>query len=451
MQTILARLDELGVTIPEILIPSHEIDIEKWAVVACDQWTQDRTYWQKVEEWTHGYPSTLNMIFPEVYLGDGAGDKRVESIHHAMRSYLNDNYLTNPVLMPPRNAGIFVERECKRGIRSGFLLAVDLEKYDWRSGTNSLIKASEETIEDRIPPRMKVREAAPLECPHIMLLIDDEENILMSLFEKLMAGAPFAYKGLLMFDSGGIQGKLVYRKNDWEFICDTLQFLYRRSVTTLGEENAFLFAVGDGNHSLATAKAVWEKYKAEHAGEPGLEKHKARYAIAEVVNLHDSSLEFEPIHRVLINIKAEEVIDSACKNHNFSVRTVTGIVELIMQINNEIIPGIRYGIITHDSYTLLSCDGDEASTVYIEPVIQDLLNRGSSKSEKTAVDYIHGVDELLRITAKTPNSVGIILPPFRRMGLFKTIAKNGPLPRKSFSLGNAEEKRFYLECRKLFC
>jgi hypothetical protein len=450
METILAQLETLGIAIPEISLPSPHIDLQKWAVIACDQYTQDRDYWKNLDERIGDAPSTLRLIFPEVYLGDDDAGSRAAAIHQTMSAYLQGEYTAHQILSPGRRAGVFIERENERGVRRGFLLAVDLERYDWRRGGQSLIRATEETIEERLPPRVKIRENAPLECPHILLLIDDPENMLMGIFDKLMKDAPLAYSGTLN-NGDMVRGRSVYRKTDWAFINDALQHLYRRSITNSGSEKAVLFAVGDGNHSLAAAKETWERYKAAHRGESGLETHRARYAMVEIVNLYDPNLRFEPIHRAFFNLSHNELLAAARARGIFEEREAAGFDALLRAAGEKDGAKNRFGIFSQNKWTLLESPGGRAAALDMEPLLQDLLREGQAEPPPRSLDYIHGEKELRRIVDSSSGVCGVLMPPFQKEGLFKTIAENGPLPRKSFSIGGAEDKRFYLECRKLFC
>ncbi|MDR2865030.1 MAG: DUF1015 domain-containing protein [Spirochaetaceae bacterium] len=448
-------LAKLGVAIPEIMLPSKNIDIEKWAVIACDQFTQDKHYWKSVKDFTGSSPSTLQIIFPECFLDEDGKTERINKIHDTMNQYLNakSDEDENPVLLP-RRGGVFVERQCKHGIRKGLILAVDLEKYDWHKGTESLIRASEETIFERILPRMDIRMGAPLESPHILLLIDDKANVLMQVLEMILVNAPFAYDAPLMMESGAVRGRLLYRKNDWGFIAEALEHLYRKSYTYFKSD--FLFAVGDGNHSLATAKEVWEDYKKEHKGDPCLENHPARFALAEIVNLYDSAIVFEPIHRLLINVPCEAVLESLRKLPEMSSRKIKTKDELISLVEDRDARGNRYGLISKDSLLLVESCTTYVSTIDLEPLLQDLVKEHQAGG--AAIDYIHGTEELFHFAREScdpgeaaQEHTGILLPPFKKEGFFKSVVKNGLLPRKSFSMGDACEKRFYLECRKLFC
>jgi uncharacterized protein (DUF1015 family) len=430
------------VTIPELLLPTAKVDLEKWAVIACDQFTQDGEYWKKVGAFVGGAPSALNMIYPEIYLNEGGREQRISGIHETMKRYLHNMYTEDAVLNPPRRAAAFVERTTKHGIRKGLLATVDLEQYDWRQGARTLIRATEGTIAERLPPRMEVRRGAALELPHIMLLVDDEKDILMPLLDKILMSAPVIYDTPLMMDGGSIRCRLLYRKNDRAFIIDTFEHIARRSVNNYGLPDPFLFAVGDGNHSLATAKAVWDEYKKEHSGDKGIETHPARYALVEIVNLYDNALLFEPIHRVVFDTSVEAVLDSLKSLPEFSTREVESREKLKELVGDTGAVKNRCGIVSKDRSVLAEYQGGMVATVALEPAL-----------EKFELDYIHGEDEALELagaSAGTKGRVAVLLPPFKKNKLFETVAKNGPLPRKSFSMGDACEKRFYLECRQLF-
>jgi hypothetical protein len=441
-------LTELGVSVPLLSLPAPSVDLQKWAVIACDQYTQDRAYWKKVEDFVGGSPSALNMIFPEVYLEDEDRAQRIKNIHSQMSNCVELEYTKDAVLSPARRGGAFIERETKHGCRSGILLAIDLEKYDWKQNAKTLIRATEGTIAERIPARVEIRHGAPFECPHAMLLLNDEENILMNLLEGVLKNAPYAYNTPLMLDSGSVRARLLYRKNDWDFITDSLVYLLRRSETRL--DTSFLFAVGDGNHSLAAAKETWDCYKNEHKNDRNLGNHPARYALVEVVNLFDTALPFNPIHRILINIKHDVVIKALSKLPEFAFKEI-GNIEKLKALVNEKTTKNCYGIITREKSTLVESRGGEVATVPLEPVLDNLVKEYAAEHAK--IDYIHGDDELIKFAAgnDAAGKIGILMPPIKKENFFQSVAENGPLPRKTFSIGDADEKRFYLECRKLFC
>lgn len=410
---------------------------QKWAVIACDQYTQDAAYWEGVASFVGGAPSTLHMIYPEIYLDSSDRAGRIERIHKTMRTYVEKIHSGNAVLNPPRRAGAYIERTTRYGTRHGLLLAIDLERYDWRADSQTIIRATEDTLPERLPPRMEVRKGAALELPHILLLIDDHENILTSLLRKLLARAPVAYDTPLMMGGGRVRGKLLYRKNDWALIRDVFEHLSRTSINRYKTDKPFLFAVGDGNHSLAAAKAVWDGYKTAHQGETGIENHPARYATAEIVNLHNPAIMFEPIHRVVFNTDMDSILKIFAALPGFFSEETGGIEQLRRMVEDTSAPENRFGIVGDGRCVLVKCSGGKLLTARIDPLLGGI-----------ETDYIHGEAELLRLAGQ--GGVGILLPPFNKQGLFETIVTDGPMPRKSFSMGDANEKRFYLEARQLF-
>jgi hypothetical protein len=336
------------------------------------------------------------------------------------------------------------------------VLAIDLERYDWRD-SRTLIRSTEGTVPERLPPRMAIRRAAPLETPHILLLIDDEADYLIpALGERAKQGKPL-YQTPLMLGAGAVSGWALDKEADWQALAEGLGELARRSTSRYGSpgcpagEDPFLFAVGDGNHSLATAKAVWDEYKAAHP--EGLEQHPARYALVEVENLYDPGIAFEPIHRAIFGLSLEEVLSALAALPGFSRRGI-GNAEELARLTASPAPGNRYGLIGEGRQVLVETAATGIATEALQPLLDRLLDGQSGG----AIDYIHGKDELFRIAGGAARgaasgekpAVGILLPPVKKPGLFQTVAGSGPLPRKSFSMGEAEEKRFYLECRRLF-
>jgi hypothetical protein len=439
-QLLSNQLAANGIKTPALILPAKDVDIEKWAVIACDQFTQDAEYWEKVEILTRDAPSTLNLIYPEIYLNLNDQKERIERIHKTMRRYLETMHTSNAILNPPRKAGAFIERRTARGTRKGLLTAVDLERYDWHTGSRKLIRSTEGTLPERLPPRMDIRRGAALELPHILLLIDDSENILITLLEKLLVNAPVAYDTPLMLGGGSARGRLLYRNNDWALICDVFDHLSRKSINRYNIEKPFLFAVGDGNHSLAAAKAVWDEYKQAHAGDENIEDHPARYALAEVVNLYDPAIVFEPIHRVVLNADIDMVLNALGALSGFSALEAGGRERLQSMVSEASAGETRCGITSGERYVLVKYSGGRPPAADIDSLL-----------ERFGLDYIHGEAEVFRLAARREApAVGVLLPPFNKDALFRTIAQNGPLPRKSFSIGDACEKRYYLECRRLF-
>jgi hypothetical protein len=438
MHKIYEHLAFLGIKIPRIILPVKSVDLQKWAVLACDQFTQDAGYWEKAAAFTGGEASTLNIIYPEVYLNQSGRTERIDRIHETMRNYLAGMFTADAILNPPRQAGAFIERTTQSGTRRGLMLTVDLEYYDWRSDSQSIIRATEGTVPERLPPRMEVRRGAAMEAPHIMLLINDHQNILISLLLKLLVKAPVVYDTPLMMGGGSVRCKFLYRKNDWALIADVFEHLVRESITRFNNENPFLFAVGDGNHSLAAAKAIWDEYKTAHSGEDGISRHPARYALVEVVNLYDPAIIFEPIHRIVFNTNADKILEKFKTLPDFSFQELDGAERLRHLVSEAGVLENRCGIISGKRCILVKYSGCKSPAVDIDPLLAN-----------QKIDYIHGAEELFRL-ADLPSAAGILFPPFNKNGLFETIAKSGPLPRKSFSMGSACEKRFYLECRQLF-
>ncbi|MDR2258566.1 MAG: DUF1015 domain-containing protein [Treponema sp.] len=455
MEDTYQKLAGIGLQIPEILIPGPGTDMEKWAVIACDQFTQDRAYWEKAAKTAGPAPSTLNLIFPEIYLQDEGRAARIRAIHQTMAAYLREG-----VFAPPRRGCVYLERNTPRHPgRRGLVIALDLEQYNWAPASRPLIRTTEGTVPERLPPRMEIRRGAALESPHILILIDDEtDEILPGLGERAKAAAP-AYQSPLMLGGGDISGWFLEDEADWAFLARGLESLAQRAQTRYGAGGAgeapFLFAVGDGNHSLATAKEIWEEYKKTHAGEPDLPNHPCRYALAEIENLYDPAIRFEPIHRVLFHISLDELIGRLSVLPGFSSRPVgTGTpggnrAALSRLAGDSGAAKTRLGLVSGNRCTLVEFDTPGLATVSLQPLLDELVQ--TPGKDTPAIDYIHGEDEIFRLAADpAARAVGILLPPVKKSGLFETVARSGPLPRKSFSMGEAVEKRYYLECRRLF-
>jgi uncharacterized protein (DUF1015 family) len=392
-------MTQYGLKVPEILLPKTDTDLKAWAVIACDQYTQDRDYWQRAEAARKGKPSTLSLILPEVYLNDDDGEesRRIADIKRMQRTYLLDGVFARPFC-----GMVYVERTTQYGRkRCGLITAIDLEMYDWCPNSKSLVRATEATVPERLPPRMTIRRGAALEVPHIMLLVNDAGKRLVEGAGVLAHSNAPLYDTDLMLDAGHITGWRVSGNTAYNAITGALAEIARENTQRSGD--VFLFAVGDGNHSLASAKAVWDEYKARlPPGSPELETHPARYALVEIVNIYDDGLTFEPIHRVIFN--ADKAALSA---------------------------------------VLKKCPDRKVTE------LQPLLDAYLAEHKKSSIDYIHGAEEVLRLEQQA-GAVGVRLPPVDKRTFFSTIAANGPLPRKSFSMGEASEKRFYFESRKLF-
>ena len=442
------KIEDFGLSIPEILLPKN-IDVSSWSVIACDQYTQDLDYWKKAEACAAGKPSTLNLILPEVYLNSPDKPERIEKIRKTMKEYIDGG-----IFDTAKNCLIYIERKTAFGrIRKGLVAQIDLETYEWKPFSKANIRATEATIVERIPPRMEIRRGAPLELPHIMLLVDDKDDLLVGgTGNKVKSKAPL-YDGSLMCNGGSITGWAVESENEIADVTEAVSKIADKNRAADG--STFLFAVGDGNHSLATAKAVWDEYKekltAQGADEAALKACSVRYALVEIVNIYDTGLTFEPIHRVIFGADVEGLISHLAEKLDGTVSEVSGAAELDAAVKASWADfgfAYREGGNGKQKYVLLKTGIKELAVARLQPEIDAFL-KGASGSEKPEIDYIHGSDETLKL-GERENAVGILLPPIAKDSFFETINGRGPLPRKSFSMGEADEKRFYLECRKLF-
>ena len=433
------KLEDLGLRIPEILLPKN-IDLSTWSVIACDQYTQDKDYWKNVEEKAGNKPSTLNLILPEVYLGSPDKADRIKKIRQSMKEYLDTG-----VFADAKKCFIYLERKTAFGrTRKGLVAQIDLETYEWKPFSKANIRATEATIVERIPPRMEIRKGAPLELPHIMLLVNDKDDLLVGANKPTDGRAPI-YDGDLMANGGHITGWALESKADIEGVEKALNLIAEKNASPDG--STFLFAVGDGNHSLATAKAVWDEYKKEH---PEDKDSPVRYALIEIVNIYDTGLTFEPIHRVIFNIDNEALIKKLAEKLNGNIKALDDADKVIKAVKDS---WANFGFFYLDSEgkqknVLLETKIKELAVARLQPEIDAFLKELPDQS-KVEIDYIHGTDEVLKLGSKE-NSLGILLPPIAKDSFFETINGRGPLPRKSFSMGEADEKRFYLECRRLF-
>ncbi|MCM1322315.1 MAG: DUF1015 domain-containing protein [Bacteroides sp.] len=457
-----------GIAVPEILLPAKNIDLQAWSVIACDQYTQDKDYWKRAADAAAGKPSALNIILPEVYLNSSDKQERISRIQKTMRQYIDAD-----IFREPFKGFIYVERTTEYGRkRRGLIAAVDLETYEWKPFSKSLIRATEATITERIPPRMDIRRGAALESPHIMLLINDPgKTLIEATGEAIHKENAFPlYDTDLMLESGHITGWAVQTKEQIALIENALADIARSNTDKDG--SAFMFAVGDGNHSLATAKAVWDEFKQKNGGTEnaagqisipcGLENHNARFALVEIVNLHDSGLTFEPIHRVLFNVNPAALIDNLCEKLNGTVSLFSSAEELKKAVLSS---KASFGFVYADSdssddikFACLETQNTALAVSRLQPALDAFLasapaehvcKDGVCRMVNPELDYVHGSEEVFRLGGKN-GATGILLPPIAKDCFFSTISENGPLPRKSFSMGEASEKRFYLECRKLF-
>ena len=391
------------IKVPKILLPKAHIDKSKWSVIACDQFTSQPDYWQKLADFVGDAPSTLNIIFPEVYLEGKDKQERIKAINANMSRYLKDG------IFDEFEGFILVERTTPDGQkRLGLMIAVDLEEYDYTPENNALIKATEKTVIDRLPPRIEVRKGACLELPHIMMLMDDaKKSIIEGLYER-REDFEVAYDFTLNMNGGHVKG---YKIADCQPIIEQLYSLLDKPI---------LFAVGDGNHSLATAKECWNNIK-KTLSKDEQSSHPARYALCELVNLHDDSLQFQPIHRVVMGVD-EDFIDHMSKG-----------LDGKSQVK----------VIYKDKEYLWNVSANPSDAI---ADIQHLMDEYAKTHKDMVIDYIHG-DHHLQEVSRATNGVGVFMPCLAKEGLFDYVARRGVLPRKSFSMGHAEDKRYYLECK----
>jgi hypothetical protein len=454
-------LNRLGLEVPFILLPkfaqTFPSELVKWPVIACDQFTQDRDYWERAKAAAAGSPSTLNLIFPEIYLSDDDVGKRIADIHSTMKRYLQEN-----VFSKARQGFIYIERDTPyQKKRRGLIAAVDLEQYDWHPQSRPLIRCTEGAVPERLPPRMDIRRGAPLELPHLILLIDDEADSLLPVIGEKVKNMTPCYSTQLMMDSGSVTGWFLDIKSGEDsetlsFITEKFDKLYQRSTERYGGEGKpFLFAVGDGNHSLAAAKGIWEEYKIAsgcQAAKDSLPSHPCRYALAEIENIYDPTIQFEPIHRVVFDVGFDETVKILSALPDFSCRPVNGARELSkLCANPPWAPAANhFGVISENRYALIGTSASGIATACLQP----LLDKYAGSSPQL-IDYIHDEEEVFRISGEGGQTdanrrrAGILLPSFQKSLLFDTVARLGPLPRKSFSMGHSVEKRFYFECREI--
>jgi len=407
-----------------ILIPVEGTDMTKWSVVACDQYTSEPEYWKSVEEMIGDSPSCYNLILPEVYLGTKKEEEHLSGINETM-----DKYLSEKVLKEYPDAFVYIERIDSSGnMRAGIVGAIDLEQYDYSVGSRSLVRATEATVLERIPPRVKIRERAAIELPHIMILIDDRKKTVVEMLGEKKDELKKVYDFDLMMNGGHITGWIVDDAKIKEAVLSNLDSLAEGT----DDDNVLQFAMGDGNHSLATAKAYYEKIKQANP-DKDMSDHPARYALAEIVNLHSPALEFEAIHRIVENIDRADLL-----------RAMTDELGLTTDLS-EIKNGEYQKI-------WIVRDGNKEET-YITKTLHPLAVGSLQifldkyiKENNAKIDYIHG-EEIIVGLSKKETSIGFLLPDMGKEELFPSVRKGGVLPRKTFSMGHAADKRYYVESR----
>lgn len=478
-----------------ILLPKDGIDMEKWSVIACDQYTSQADYWKTVEEFVGDAPSTLNVVFPEIYLGNKKNDKncacensscaddhttmyasmsdseRIACINSTMEKYLSDGIIQQVVT----DGYVLVERTTESGIRLGIVGLVDLDDYDFEPKNPTLIRATEGTVISRIPPRVKIREHAAIELPHVMLLVDDpvdkaddvsDEGKLTDIYNignvehgiieyvySLKDSFRKLYDTELMKDGGHIRGYAIEGEAAKQV---TVAFAKKQE-----QSGGFLFAVGDGNHSLATAKTCWENIrKSQKFTDEQLKTHPARYALVEICNLHSEALEFKPIHRLLTNVDVKDMLSFFEAEITKQGLESTEGDEIVFEYaesgsDNSAKPANSNEVVSENS--AVTCTAPiKSSGINITnrgdrlpvEILQGILDKYLETHDNVSIDYIHG-DEALHGLVKETNGCGIFLQSIDKSTLFPAINAGGVLPRKTFSIGEANEKRYYMECHNI--
>lgn len=450
--------ESIGIKVPEIYLPNENVDFNKWSVVACDQYTSQPDYWNDVKNHVWTSASTLNIIFPEVYLEDEGGDNRIEEIKSNMIKYMNEWILEN------KGYGfIYLDRQTSHvRSRKGLVMALDLEKYDYNKGSQTLIRATEGTIVDRLPPRIKVRNGAPFELPHIMVLIDDPKKQVIEPIAENLDKHNKLYDFDLIMEWWHISW---YQINDEETINQIVKWLENLADKEVFKNKygidsslhsewqelwVLLFAMGDGNHSFATAKAIWEENKKSLTEEEKLD-HPSRFALVEINNVHDTGITFEPIHRVLFNVDNNDLFN---KMREYFASLWSELVIERFDTKDEAKDNMKKS--TNDIHYCRGMNQEWYMVLWIKNPklnlevwnIQAFLDEYLSSNKTVKIDYVHWEDVTEQLWRKSWN-LGLLFPIMDKSDFFKTVVVDWALPRKTFSMGEAEEKRFYLECRKI--
>ena len=407
-------MTETGLKAEKILLPDTD-DMPRWACIACDQFTSEKDYWEQLREYVKGKPTALDLVLPEIYLDENV-DERIKGINKNIENYIKKGLfreLDEGFILTVRSTP-FV------GKRVGIVAALDLEKYDYKPGSSALIRATEGTIEERIPPRLKIRRDAAAEFTHIMILFDDEKREITEPLYENRDKLKKLYDFELNMGGGHIEGYFI---EDYKAVEEKFARLLDRDrlIKKYGKEDKFLFAVGDGNHSLATAKAHWNKIK-DGLSDSEKATHPARFALAEFVNIYDEGIYFEPIYRLVCGVDKEKFLSGIKKVDGGDIEIYSDKTLVAQSGNNSLPDGIR------------AVDG------YIGNYINE--NGGS-------VDYIHGENNLKKLVDQSGRNVGILFKKLDKSDLFKYVSEKGAFPRKTFSMGEGVEKRYYLEGRRI--
>ena len=425
---------KFGLHIPEMMLPKEGTDYFKWAVVACDQYTSEPEYWDKVEEIVGDSPSALRLMLPELYLDGPDEADRIKAVRAAMDKYLADGTLRK---MEP--GCMLIKRTAEGRTRMGLVIATDLEAYDFNKGSTSLTRATEGTVVERIPPRLRIRGDAPIEMPHIIILIDDPgKTVIEPLVDQ---PREVIYDTDLMMNGGHITGSFIKEEN-LAGMQEALSALYDEAEKKYGAGNVIFQVMGDGNHSLATAKTAWENIKKTLTPEE-IENHPARYALCEIENIHDEGIVFEPIHRVIFAKEGQSGMDMVNK-----------VVSLLNEFNGKAYLADADAEVPAGAFQIPYITGAQRGKIVVEDpsnklevgCLQHVLDIMVKENKECDIDYIHGTDAVEKLSARDGNA-GFMLPAMDKFMLFPAVAADGALPRKTFSMGEANEKRYYIETR----
>lgn len=442
-------LEKIGLRVPEILLPRKDVDMGKWAVIACDQYLTQKEYWDKVTEFVGDAPSTLNLILPEAYLDSKDPEEEAEKINQEMRECVDGG------LLEPMKGFVLVDRTTSTGkSRKGLIVALDLEKYDYDKDSETLIRVTEGTFMDKVMPRVKIRESAIIEVPHILVLIDDpERTVIEPLFEK---GFEKIYDFDLMMNGGHITGYKIDDERSIGEIAENLEKLADGETFEAkygrGGKKVFLYAMGDGNHSFATAKKVWEAMKEQAEDEEAIREHPARFGMVELVNVYDQGLEIEPIHRTVSNIDTSDFFEKmrgffSERGSKALLRECSSEEEAREELKKPRESKLhQIAFVSEGRYGVLSIQDPEHS---IEMGSLDaFLDEYLKDKKESKLSFIHGESVVTELGSE-PGAAGFYLRGWSKGEIFGKVLSDGAFPRKTISMGHADDKRFYIECRKI--
>lgn len=449
---------------PRVLLPNKDIDLNKWAVIACDQFTSpNENYWQKVEKYVGDAPSTLKLIFPEYYLADKENiNSRIQKIQTEMKKYLSEGVLVDPL---GKDYFVYTRRKLSNGkVRQGLVALMDLEEYSYKKGEKTAIRPTEGIVEERLPIRMEIRKGAPLEFPHILMLVDDPERKLIEPLGVALEKHTKLFDFDLMMDGGHAEGYAVTSMELEKKIVEVMEGfadrqLFQKKYGLSSPENPLVVAVGDGNHSLASAKAVWEEVKQRLITEgKSWENNPARYAMAEIINVHDEALVFEPIHRVLFDVGEMEPFMEVMNKYFGDKGSMCNVRELETKEEMSETMMDKKGSKNSQMFGVSYIKNEELKYLVVEvtpPVhslvvgaLQMFIDDYISLHSEVKVDYLHGEEGVIRDSSIVGN-VGFFLPGMNKGDLFNSVIQDGVTPRKTFSMGEADTKAYYIMGHKI--